>query len=73
MKISAAIISLLALTSLAPAVLGQDGTPNIPTASTGSTYSCDPNSCKLPSCLCASTSPPNGLQPKDVPQVYRIT
>lgn len=69
MKISTAIVSLLAL-SFAPAAFAQDGTPNIPTNSNaGSNYSCDPNTCKLPSCLCASQSPPSGLSPKDVPQV----
>jgi hypothetical protein len=34
---------------------------------------CDPNTCKLPSCLCPSLTPPNGLQPKDVPQFVTIT
>ncbi|KAL1926048.1 hypothetical protein VTP01DRAFT_7141 [Rhizomucor pusillus] len=73
MKISAAILSLLAL-SFAPAAFAQDGTPNIPANSNaGSTYSCDPNTCKLPSCLCASQSPPGGLSPKDVPQFVTIT
>ncbi|KAJ7439981.1 hypothetical protein FB451DRAFT_143851 [Mycena latifolia] len=30
-------------------------------------YSCDASKCKLPSCNCASTSPPGGLSPSDVP------
>lgn len=34
---------------------------------------CDPTNCKLPSCLCPSLTPPNGLQPKDVPQFVTIT
>lgn len=34
---------------------------------------CDPTTCKLPSCLCPSLTPPNGLQPKDVPQFVTIT
>ncbi|SAL97630.1 hypothetical protein [Absidia glauca] len=41
--------------------------------STTSSYTCDPNTCKLPNCLCASTSPPGGLQPKDTPQFVVIT
>lgn len=35
--------------------------------------SCDPNTCKLPNCLCPSQSPPAGLNPKDVPQFVTIT
>ena len=31
-------------------------------------YTCDPNSCKPPSCTCASPSPPGGIDPKDAPQ-----
>lgn len=34
---------------------------------------CDPTTCKLPNCLCPSLTPPNGLQPKDVPQFVTIT
>lgn len=30
-------------------------------------YSCDPNSCKLPTCNCASTTPPGGLSPVSTP------
>jgi hypothetical protein len=35
--------------------------------------SCDPNTCKLPNCLCPSLTPPGGLAPKDVPQFVTIT
>ncbi|KAI9492169.1 hypothetical protein BDB00DRAFT_765932 [Zychaea mexicana] len=75
MKISTAILSSLVALAVTPSswVLAQDGTPNIPTTSTASTYSCDSNTCKLPSCLCASQSPPNGLKPADVPQFVTIT
>ncbi|KAI8147378.1 hypothetical protein BJV82DRAFT_344932 [Fennellomyces sp. T-0311] len=75
MKISAAILSSLVAMALAPSsmVLAQDGTPVIPTTPTESSYSCDSNTCKLPSCLCASTSPPNGLKPSEVPQFVTIT
>jgi len=31
-------------------------------------YTCDPNTCKPPSCTCASPSPPGGIDPKDAPQ-----
>ncbi|GAA6046833.1 hypothetical protein JCM3770_005666 [Rhodotorula araucariae] len=36
-------------------------------------YSCDSSKCKLPDCLCASTSPPGGLDPKNVPQFVTFT
>ena len=36
-------------------------------------YSCDPNECKLPSCLCASTSPPGGIAPSDTPMFVVFT
>ncbi|KAL1917517.1 uncharacterized protein VTP21DRAFT_3910 [Calcarisporiella thermophila] len=38
-----------------------------------SAYSCDPNQCKLPSCLCASPNPPNGIAPANAPQFLTIT
>ncbi|GAA5966175.1 hypothetical protein JCM3765_006074 [Sporobolomyces pararoseus] len=45
-----------------------------PTSSTEAAgYSCDPNTCRLPSCQCASTSPPGGLSPQDVPQFVTFT
>ncbi|KAF8641134.1 hypothetical protein AX17_000776 [Amanita inopinata Kibby_2008] len=36
-------------------------------------YSCDPSKCKLPNCNCASTSPPGGLDPSEVPQFIVFT
>lgn len=36
-------------------------------------YACDISACKLPNCNCASTSPPGGLDPKDVPQFIVFT
>lgn len=36
-------------------------------------YKCDPTSCRLPDCLCASTSPPGGLSPDEVPQFVVFT
>lgn len=53
---------------------GEGGGSNGPSSTPQSAgYSCDPNSCKLPSCQCASTSPPGGLNPKDVPQFILFT
>ncbi|KAI8082876.1 uncharacterized protein BX664DRAFT_339310 [Halteromyces radiatus] len=44
------------------------------TSSAPSSYSCDPNICKLANnCLCASSKPPNGLDPKDTPQFVVVT
>ncbi|GAA5963160.1 hypothetical protein JCM21900_002935 [Sporobolomyces salmonicolor] len=36
-------------------------------------YSCDPSSCQAPNCVCASSSPPGGLSPQDVPQFITFT
>ncbi|ORX44366.1 hypothetical protein BCR36DRAFT_586224 [Piromyces finnis] len=36
-------------------------------------YSCDPNTCKLPDCLCPSHLPPGGIDPKDAPQFVLIS
>ncbi|RKP21162.1 hypothetical protein ROZALSC1DRAFT_27410 [Rozella allomycis CSF55] len=36
-------------------------------------YSCDTNLCKLPACQCASSSPPNNMNPNDVPQFIVLT
>ncbi|KAJ7857553.1 hypothetical protein B0H13DRAFT_2237705 [Mycena leptocephala] len=36
-------------------------------------YSCDASKCKLPNCNCASTSPPGGLSPSDVPMFVVFT
>ncbi|TFK66176.1 hypothetical protein BDN72DRAFT_158724 [Pluteus cervinus] len=36
-------------------------------------YNCDTSACKLPDCLCASTSPPGGLKPEEVPQFIVFT
>ncbi|KAF6748379.1 hypothetical protein DFP72DRAFT_916579 [Ephemerocybe angulata] len=36
-------------------------------------YSCDPNVCKLPDCACATTTPPGGLDPAQVPQFVVFT
>ncbi|KNC97668.1 uncharacterized protein SPPG_07135 [Spizellomyces punctatus DAOM BR117] len=37
------------------------------------TYSCDVNTCKPPLCFCASTKPPQGLDPKKIPQFVTLT
>lgn len=43
-------------------------------AAGASTYSCDPQVCKLANgCLCASKSPPNGLSQADTPQFVTVT
>ncbi|KAI8908679.1 hypothetical protein DFJ77DRAFT_472935 [Powellomyces hirtus] len=61
---------LLASTGVA---LAQEGTttgvaPVVPVA-----YSCDPNVCKAPACMCASKLPPGGLDPKKIPQFITLT
>ncbi|KAJ7731234.1 hypothetical protein B0H16DRAFT_1329486 [Mycena metata] len=61
---------LLASSALFVTVLAQDdGSVSGPTSSAAAAgYSCDPTKCKLPTCNCASTSPPGGLSPSDTPQ-----
>ncbi|KAJ7760139.1 hypothetical protein DFH07DRAFT_740876 [Mycena maculata] len=49
-------------------VLAQDGSVSGATSSAAAAgYSCDPTKCKLPTCNCASTNPPGGLNGSDVP------
>ncbi|KAM0749461.1 hypothetical protein T439DRAFT_343434 [Meredithblackwellia eburnea MCA 4105] len=36
-------------------------------------YSCDPKTCVLPACNCASVNPPGGLAPNSVPQFITFT
>ncbi|KAI7837264.1 hypothetical protein COHA_008878 [Chlorella ohadii] len=36
-------------------------------------YSCDPEKCQLPECVCASDSAPGALAPDDVPQFILLT
>lgn len=66
--------SLLAA-SLAPLlIVAQDGGISGPTSSSAAAgYSCDASQCKLPNCNCASTSPPGGLQPSEVPMFVVFT
>ncbi|KAF9236840.1 hypothetical protein BU15DRAFT_88965 [Melanogaster broomeanus] len=60
--------SLLGLHQLLQ-VAAQDGAISGPTTSPSAAgYSCNPQTCKLPSCNCASTNPPGGLSPSEVPQ-----
>ncbi|KAG2352794.1 hypothetical protein BDR07DRAFT_1436014 [Suillus spraguei] len=57
-----------------PVVTAQDGSISGPTSSSSAAgYSCDPSQCQLPNCNCASTSPPGGLSPSDVPQFVVFT
>ncbi|KAJ6601047.1 hypothetical protein DFH09DRAFT_1243028 [Mycena vulgaris] len=65
----------LLLTFLAPLLaLAQDGSISGATSSPDAAgYSCDASKCKLPTCNCASTSPPGGLSPSDVPMFIVFT
>ncbi|KAG0746336.1 hypothetical protein G6F57_000077 [Rhizopus arrhizus] len=71
---SLSIIASITLAFISSAIAQEGAT--VPTANTGSssTYSCDPNTCKIANnCLCASQSPPGGLSPKDTPQFVTVT
>lgn len=39
----------------------------------GSDYACDPETCLLPDCHCASVDPPGGLLPAEIPQFLLLT
>ncbi|KZP04662.1 hypothetical protein FIBSPDRAFT_1054534 [Athelia psychrophila] len=66
------VFSALALVPVL--VAAQDGGITGPTSSPAAAgYSCDPSQCKLPNCNCASTSPPGGLSPSEVPQFIVFT
>jgi hypothetical protein len=69
------MLPILILALLFPLLsLAQDGTIDGPTTSTDAAgYSCDSSQCKLPNCNCASTSPPGGLSPSEVPQFIVYT
>lgn len=55
---------LLALIAPLLVLAGDDGGITGATSSTEAAgYSCDPSKCKLPTCNCASTSPPGGISP----------
>ncbi|KAI9021455.1 hypothetical protein CLU79DRAFT_753375 [Phycomyces nitens] len=49
------------------------GVAGVTTAATAASYSCDPATCQLPNCLCASKTPPNGFAPADTPQFVTLT
>ncbi|KZT27524.1 hypothetical protein NEOLEDRAFT_1130497 [Neolentinus lepideus HHB14362 ss-1] len=67
------LLGLLPL-SLFSLVLAQDGSISGPTSSSNAAgYSCDTSKCQLPNCNCASTSPPGGLNPSEVPQFIVFT
>ncbi|KAJ6617433.1 hypothetical protein B0H10DRAFT_1948335 [Mycena sp. CBHHK59/15] len=66
---------LAALAPLLTLVAAQDdGSISGATSSTAAAgYSCDATKCKLPSCNCASTSPPGGLNSSEVPMFIVFT
>ncbi|EIM83551.1 uncharacterized protein STEHIDRAFT_83725 [Stereum hirsutum FP-91666 SS1] len=69
------MLPFVILAALLPAlVLAQDGSISGPQSSSEAAgYSCDSSQCQLPNCNCASTSPPGGLSPSDVPQFVVFT
>ncbi|KIY51975.1 hypothetical protein FISHEDRAFT_63969 [Fistulina hepatica ATCC 64428] len=65
--------SLLSAAFLAVVHAQDGGISGAQTSAQAAGYSCDPSLCKLPDCNCASTSPPGGLSPSDVPQFIVFT
>ncbi|KAF8661960.1 hypothetical protein AX16_001255 [Volvariella volvacea WC 439] len=72
-----AILLAIAAFFVAPPVLvvaQEEGSISGPTTSSEAAgYSCDSSRCQLPDCLCASTSPPGGLRPEEVPMFVVFT
>ncbi|RUS16225.1 hypothetical protein BC937DRAFT_91474 [Endogone sp. FLAS-F59071] len=54
-------------------VRAQDGTPDIPSTASTTSYSCNNQTCVAPTCFCASLTPPGGLAPASVPQFVTLT
>ncbi|KAJ7799096.1 hypothetical protein B0H14DRAFT_1711143 [Mycena olivaceomarginata] len=71
------MLSRTLIFSLLPALLvsaQDDGSISGATSSSAAAgYSCDASKCKLPSCNCASTSPPGGLNASQVPMFVVFT
>ncbi|KAI0047953.1 hypothetical protein FA95DRAFT_1491612 [Auriscalpium vulgare] len=69
------MLPLAIVAALLPAlVVAQDGGITGPgTSPEAAGYSCDASKCQLPNCNCASTNPPGGLKPADVPQFIVFT
>ncbi|KAF7369447.1 Carbohydrate esterase family 4 [Mycena venus] len=66
--------TLLALMAPLLVLAGDDGgLTGATTSADAAGYSCDPSTCKLPKCNCASTSPPGGLSPSEVPMFIVFT
>lgn len=68
----------IAISTLAMFVNAQSEGISVPASAKAnagaSTYSCDPNTCKLANgCLCASKNPPNGFSQADTPQFVTVT
>jgi hypothetical protein len=73
MRTSSRLLRGLLLFSLLSSynVSAQDGGIDGPASSPESAgYSCDPTQCQLPSCHCASTTPPGGLSPVRTSRVF---
>nr|KAJ3419834.1 hypothetical protein HK105_006451 [Polyrhizophydium stewartii] len=61
------------LATAAVSVKAQEGAGVSGPTTVTSGYSCNPATCKLPACFCPSTSPPGGLDPKNIPQFITLT
>ncbi|KAJ7052259.1 hypothetical protein C8F01DRAFT_626387 [Mycena amicta] len=66
-------ISLLLLNVLGGLAQDDGSISGATSSSAAAGYSCDASKCKLPTCNCASTSPPGGLSPSDTPMFLVFT
>ncbi|KAK7051762.1 family 4 carbohydrate esterase [Favolaschia claudopus] len=67
------LLALMAPLLVLAADGGDGGLTGATTSQAAAGYSCDPAKCKLPKCNCASTSPPGGLKPSEVPMFIVFT
>lgn len=69
---SLSIIASIGLALIGSTMAQEGATVPVSSGSSSSSYSCDPNTCKIANnCYCASQSPPGGLSAADTPQVRR--
>ncbi|CAO3676752.1 unnamed protein product [Rhizopus stolonifer] len=71
---SLSIIASIGLALIGSAMAQEGATVPVSSGSSSSSYSCDPNTCKIANnCYCASQSPPGGLSAADTPQFVTVT
>lgn len=74
MRSFALTTAVAVLSTLTFFVLAQDGSLDGPgTNPQAANYTCDPSTCKLPNCACASTSIPGGIPHDETPMFIIVS